>query len=303
MSFDLTPGEDLRQILDAAETMLGAHYPVTRLGEGRADDLAPLEDFGAFALAVAEDDGGAGFTLVEEAQLHVALGRHLVTPRALATAVARRLDAGATVCAGVAEGEGWLALDPGGAEAILVRDGGGLVLAALGDTTPVEALGQAMPMARVAPGADNRRADAATEAVARLLTSAQLLGVATGACDLAVEYARTREQFGRPIGSFQAIKHQAADMAIGIEQVSALVDMAAIALRDGHEDAGFQLSALARLAPRVALANARTGIQIHGGIGFSAEADAHLYLKQAHVLRQFLGADDIMSHSAPLTPY
>ncbi|MGR3363283.1 MAG: hypothetical protein ACU0CY_03795 [Maritimibacter harenae] len=94
MSFDLTPGEDLRQILDAAETMLGTHYPVARMGEGQVDDLAPLEDFGAFALAVAEDDGGAGFSLVEEAQLHVALGRHLVTPRALATAVARRLDAG-----------------------------------------------------------------------------------------------------------------------------------------------------------------------------------------------------------------
>ena len=124
-----------------------------------------------------------------------------------------------------------------------------------------------------------------------------------GAADLAVDYAKTREQFGRPIGSFQAIKHHAADMAMGVEQVSALIDMAAIALRDGHDDARFQLAALARLAPRVALANARTGIQIHGGIGFSAEADAQLYLKQAHLLRQFLGADDLMEAAAPLTPY
>ncbi len=135
-----------------------------------------------------------------------------------------------------------------------------------------------------------------------MLTCAQLLGVATAARDLAVDYATTREQFGRPIGSFQAIKHRAADMAIRVEMTSAQLDMAAIAVRDAAPDAGFQVAALARLAPRAALENARAGIQIHGGIGFSAEADAQLYVKQAHLLRQMLAAPDLMAQPAPLAP-
>ena len=139
--------------------------------------------------------------------------------------------------------------------------------------------------------------------LARLLAAAQLLGVATGARDLAVDYAKIREQFGQPIGTFQAIKHHTANMTLGIEMVSALLDMAAIALYDGHPDAGFQVAALTRLAPRIALDNARTGIQIHGGIGFSAEANAHLFFKQAHVLAQFIGPADLLSLPAPLTPY
>ncbi|MAM62199.1 acyl-CoA dehydrogenase family protein [Maritimibacter sp. UBA3975] len=303
MSFDLTPGEDLRQILDAAQSMLDSHYPVARLREGGADDLGPLEDFGAFVLALSEADGGAGFSLIEEAQLHVALGRHLVTPSALATAVARRVDPEVTAAMGVVDGDQWLAVAPEGATHVLVRSGEALTLAPLEGQVAATPFGAGLPTAHVAPAPDNRRADPATDHLAGLLTGAQLLGVAIGARDLAVAYAGTREQFGRPIGSFQAVKHHAANMALGIEMVSAQLDMAAIALRDAREDAGFQVAALARLAPRVALETARSGIQIHGGIGFSAEADAHHFLKQAHILRQFLGPRDILDEAAPLAPY
>ncbi|MEC7764890.1 MAG: acyl-CoA dehydrogenase family protein [Pseudomonadota bacterium] len=301
MSFDLTPGDDLRQIIDAAQAMLDSHYPVARLQEGMGgDDLSPLEEFGAFALALPEDAGGAGFTLVEEAHLHVALGRHLVGPAALATAIARRLDAGVTACIGI-EGDGpWTLIDPAGADHAVVRVEGGFGLAPIAEPDAADALGAGLPAAKMARAGANRPVDAD---LARLLTAAQLLGVATGARDLAVDYAKIREQFGQPIGTFQAIKHHAANMTLGIESVSALLDVAAIALRDGHADAGFQIAALTRLAPRVALENARIGVQIHGGIGFSAEANAHLYLKQAHALRQFIGAGDIMAHAAPLAPY
>ncbi|MCB1133405.1 MAG: acyl-CoA dehydrogenase, partial [Verrucomicrobiae bacterium] len=126
--------------------------------------------------------------------------------------------------------------------------------------------------------------------------------IAEGARDLAVAYAGVRRQFGRQIGSFQAIKHHCANMAIGVEMVSAQLDMAAIAVRDGREDAAFQTAALARLAPRVALQNARLCIQIHGGIGFSAEADVQLFLKQAHLLRNYLGATDFLSLPSPMFP-
>ncbi len=312
MSFDLTPSDDLRAILDAAQAMLDAHYPVARLRDPAwSDPVAPLADFGAFALALPEGAGGAGFTVLEEAHLHVALGRHLVAPFAIAHAIAARalpdggVSGGTKVCAGVAAGAGWLLFDPAGAGLALIRDADGFRLAELAGLAfePVTAMGHGRPIARVqAPSGAGRLLDDTQARTARLLISAQLLGVATAARDLAVAYAGIREQFGRPIGSFQAVKHHSANMAIGVEMLSAQLDMAAIALRDGHADASFQIAALARLAPRIALDTARTGIQIHGAIGFSAEADAHLYVKQAHVLAQLLGQDDILAQAAPLTP-
>ena len=120
---------------------------------------------------------------------------------------------------------------------------------------------------------------------------------------LAVTYAQTREQFGRPIGGFQAIKHHCANMALGVEMLDAQLDFAAITLRDGLPDAGFQIAALTRLAPRTALSVARSGIQIGGGMGFSGEGDAHLYLKQAHVLGALIGRPDLLSLTAPMAPH
>ena len=115
-------------------------------------------------------------------------------------------------------------------------------------------------------------------------------------------YAGMRQQFGKPIGAFQAIKHHAADMAIGAEMVSAQLDMAAIALADGRPDALFQIAALRRLAPVAALANARACIQIHGGIGFSAEADAHHFIKHAHLLSRLGAAPSMLDPDAPMAP-
>ncbi|MBV7379983.1 acyl-CoA dehydrogenase family protein [Maritimibacter dapengensis] len=303
MSFDLTPSDDLRQILDAAQTMLDTHYPVARLRDGSDDSLAALDEFGAFDLARPDTEGGAGFTLVEEAHLHVALGRHLAPPAALATAIARRIDPTATAALGFSQEDAWLWLPQPDTAQALIRVGNGLTLAPAKATETTPALGGTYAFAKAPPSQNARRADAATHLVAQVLTSAQLLGVAIGARDLALAYARDREQFGRPIASFQAIKHRAADMSIGIEKVSALLDMAAIATRDASPDAGFLCSALARLAPRTTVETARGAIQIHGGIGFSAEADAHLFLKRAHILRAFLGPDDMLEHKAPLAPY
>lgn len=317
MSFDLATGEDLRQILDAAQSLLESHYPLDR-PPGGTEPMTPLAEFGAFALALPETDGRAGFSVIEEAHLHAALGRHLLGPSALATPLAVRiaLEAGRDdlamavaggeipVTAGIAMPEGWLLFDAA-ADWALIRDGAGLMLATLEGraTQPVPAMGHGRPLLRIADtGGSNLAASPQTTLTAALLTCAQLLGVAQGAQALAVDYAQTREQFGRPIGSFQAIKHHCANMAIGAEMISAQLDMAAIALRDARDDAPFQVAALARLAPRLALDTARQGIQIHGGIGFSAEAQAHLFLKQAHLLRQLLPAPDLMPLPAPMAP-
>jgi len=320
MSLDLTLSDDLRQILDAAQSMLDTHYPVNRLRDGgHTDALAPLAEFGTFLLSQPEAEGGAGFSVVEEALLHAAFGRHLLSPSVIAMAVATRVaretgrddlaerigSGEALVCAGIAATKGTLLVEPNGAAHALVRDAGGLTLCAL-DGAPrenVTSMGHGRPMARMTTpvsSANDARAGEDTVRTHDLLCAAQLLGVAAGARDLAVDYAQIREQFGRPIGSFQAIKHHCANMTIGVEMVSAQLDMAAIALRDGAEDAAFQVAALARLARRVALDNARLGIQIHGGIGFSAEADAQLYLKQAHLLGNYTTAQTFLSLPSPM---
>ncbi len=323
MTYALTPSEDLRQIIDAAQSMLDTHYPLARLRDpSHVDAMGPLAEFGAFALALPEDLGGAGFTLLEEAYLHVKLGAHLVSPSALGASIGARLGMTAVnvpgdadlhggivtgdirLCMGVSTADTWMLFDPDGAEQAVIQSGEGYHLAPINpaDLTPVTAMGHGRPMAQMPAQSMPNTPTTDVASTAALLVAAQLLGVGTAARDLAVQYAMIREQFGHPIGSFQAVKHHCANMTIAVEMVAAQLDMAAIALRDGRTDAGFQIAALSRLAPKAALNNARTGIQVHGGIGFSAEADAHLFLKQAHMLAQLLPSDDMLTHAAPMAP-
>lgn len=322
MAFDLDHGEDQRQILAAASAMLAASFPVSRLREDGRDDLAPIAGFGAFVLALPEEQGGAGFTLVEEALIHTLFGRHLVSTRALATAVAaaaaRELGepglaadlAGGRIeaCATVPAGDGMLVIDGEGAGlgALFGDRSIALIDLAGAERETAGGLGHSIPVARVRRERTTVVGETVGErplAIADLLVSAQLLGIAEATRDLAVDYAKVRQQFGRPIGAFQAIKHHCSNMAIAAEMPSAQLDMAAIALRDGRADAAFQLAALRRIAPRAALANARTCIQIHGGIGFSAEADAHHFLKQAHVLSRLGGGAAMLDLPAPMAPH
>ncbi|WP_172297145.1 acyl-CoA dehydrogenase family protein [Pseudoruegeria sp. HB172150] len=323
MTCDLNLSEDQRQILDAAAAMLSQGHPVSRLRDSQDDTVTAIAEFGGFNLALPEDQGGTGFTLVEEALLHVLLGRHVVSVRALAAPIAARVAAGQgaadlasafadgteTVCAAIPAAEGTLLIASEGCRYALLFGDRHLSILDLADThtTVVEGLGHgSVTTRRLALGAG--KTVAASNGgplleIADLLVSAQLLGIAEATLDLAVDYAQVRRQFGKPIGAFQAIKHQAADMAIQAEMLSTQLDMAAIAARDGRADAAFQIAALRRLAPRVALFNARTCIQIHGGIGFSAEADAHHYLKQAHVLSRLGAAAPLLDLAAALAPY
>jgi alkylation response protein AidB-like acyl-CoA dehydrogenase len=321
MSVDLNLGDDQRQVLDAVQSLLDDQFPLSRLREQPApDDLSAFVDFGGFALSLPEEVDGTGFSVVEEALVHVRFGRHLVSPGSLAAPLAAQICAHhgqigrgqqiatgtARVCAGLARTRDVLLFDAEGADYALVWDRGELRLATLEGQSlgTLPSIGHDRPVATAAiPAADMlAAAPARILLLADLLVSAQLLGIAEGALALALEYARLREQFGRPIGAFQAIKHQLADIAIKAEMVSAQLDMAAIALRDGSPHAAFQVAALRRLAGKAALASTRRAIQVHGGIGFSAEADAHHFLKRAHLLSQLGGFDDMLAVAAPLTP-
>lgn len=314
MSFDLTPSEEEIQIRDAARAMLDTHYPLSRLQERVVEDMQPLIDFGTLILSMDEGDGGAGFDLTHEAALHVELGRHAIDPGALAAVIGLRMAmtaglgdladqimSGACVVAfGWPRDGGLLLTSPTADHAVILGDQG-LDLMQVADVTPVPSLGHGRDMGRSA-GLDIAKGHDDHLLALGLLASAQLLGCAIACRDLTVEYAQTREQFGRPIGGFQAIKHHCANMAIAVETLSAQLDMAAIALRDGHADAGFQAAALAHLAPELALKNARLAVQVHGGIGFSAEAHVHHFVKSAHMLNQILPRFEMLDYPAPLAP-
>ena len=102
-------------------------------------------------------------------------------------------------------------------------------------------------------------------------------------------YARTRLQFGKPIGAFQAVKHRCADMAIAAYATVGQVHLAALYVDSGHQDAAFHASAAYVLAAKGASRSTEDNVQNHGGIGFTWEHDAHLYLKRVIVLENLFG--------------
>ena len=111
--------------------------------------------------------------------------------------------------------------------------------------------------------------------------AAEQVGGASAALEMAVDYAKVREQFGRPIGSFQAIKHTCADRLVEVESARNAVAAAAAQLADGHPDASLTASAAAAWAGQAFTRVAKDNIQIHGGIGFTWEHDSHFFLKRA----------------------
>ena len=117
--------------------------------------------------------------------------------------------------------------------------------------------------------------------------------MAEAATDLAVAYAKDRQQFGRPIGAFQALKHLMADMFVRAELARGAVYAAGVTLDDPAVGSVERAVASAKVtAGEAALANAKTCIQVHGGMGYTWEVDAHLLLKRAYVLEAAFGTRD-----------
>lgn len=126
-----------------------------------------------------------------------------------------------------------------------------------------------------------------------MLAAAFQVGIAYTCIELAVAYAKEREQFGKTIASFQAIKHMCADMLARAEVARAAVDAAALSL-DGlsFEDPARAVASAKILADEAAVLNARAAIQVYGGMGFTWEVELHYYLKRAWVLSSEWGTVD-----------
>lgn len=261
-----------------------------------------LADQGVLGLCAPEDDGGMGLGATHATVVFEELGRTLVPGPVVATHLAAgRVDGaadGTTIVTEHAAGDRLLRHPQ--ADAVVRVDDDGLTLyrdpATSGLVRPFD------PLTGVAPvddaGWDGGEPVGSRDAVVdwrrrrTLLVSAQLLGAAVGATDLAVGYAGEREQFGRVIGSFQSVKHLCADALTRAEVARAAVYAAACHL-DGRADdtdgADAALAAAALLAAEAAVTNAKTCIQVHGGMGFTWEVDAHLFLKRATVWAAQLG--------------
>ena len=125
--------------------------------------------------------------------------------------------------------------------------------------------------------------------VAAIALAAEQLGGAQRALDMAVEYAKIRYQFGRPIGSFQAIKHRCADLLLEVESLRSAVGYAAAAVAESATEVPVLAALVKAYASDVYSHVAGENVQIHGGIGFTWEHDAHLYLKRAKASELFLG--------------
>jgi alkylation response protein AidB-like acyl-CoA dehydrogenase len=293
-----------------------------RVGPG-ADAWSALGALGLFKLRAPEADGGLGLGWVDTVVVYEVLGQHLVPgplvwTQLLAARVPGAAD-GATAVTGLD-----LATDPGpwlvehpdlvGALALLRDDGVAVAAAdadAWGGLVRVEPLDPLTPVAQlpVLPSGD-LVADSAVAAAMRiegaLLASALLVGLADRALTLARTHALEREQFGRPIGAFQAIQHLLADMYVrmmlarsGTYGAAALLDEHGLddAEADGADGIGAGTLGTAAAAAKVvaaeaAMANARTCIQVHGGMGFTWEMMPHYLLKRTWVLEHSFGTTD-----------
>lgn len=281
----------------------------TRATGGLDRDLfAELAAQGVLGLSAPEDVGGMALGATHATVVFEELGRALVPGPVVATHLAAGLVDGAaegtTIVTTCERGD--RVLDhPTGIDGVVVVDDEGVHLADVPALTPVERPFD--PLTPVAPmdgppSGGERLGDAGLARWWRrrrmLLTSAQLLGAAVGATDLAVAHAQQREQFGRVIGSFQSIKHLCSDALTRSEVARSAVYAAACHL-DGRaqrdatdDDVDVALATAALLSAEAAVRNAKTCIQVHGGMGFTWEVDAHLYLKRATVWAARVGGTD-----------
>ena len=195
--------------------------------------------------------------------------------------------------------------DFGGADLLLVLDGASAILVnAEGlEFSADTSFDPLVPLAVAAVDLSGERVvcDVNDELVAlraTVLTAAELAGMAAATTDQSVEYAKDREQFGRPVGSFQAVKHRCADMAVRADAALQLTRLAALAVAGGHDDATFQAESARLVATDAAVTNAETNVQNHGGIGFTYEHSAHRYVTRARMRAATAG--NRSSHCADL---
>ena len=302
----------------------------TAQADARPAFWGELSGLGLLGLHIRPEHGGSGFGLLETLVVAEQMGRYLapgpfvptvVTSAVLAAAgpgdLRKRLLPGladGSVIGAVALGgevrlahgaatgkagvviSGHLAdvlLVPAGEDVLVIEKSAGRVRAEvpanLDPSRPAARVSLDGAPATVLPGA--RRL---LTAVARAVLAAEAAGIASQTTELAAEYAKVRQQFGRPIATFQAVKHHCANMLVAAEVAAAATwdaGRAGIGIGVDGDQLSYTAAIAAALAIPAAVSNASLNIQVHGGIGFTWEHDAHLYLRRAAAMAAVLDTE------------
>ena len=293
MNFDLT--DDQQALRDGIRAVCEGRFTIERVRGGFDRSMwDELAETGVFSLLA------DGFGWADAAIAFEELGRAVVPGPLVWGVLAHGVVDG--IVGGLERPADGLALveHPDTIDALLVIDDGGAARVDPASFADAERLDWPLdfltPAARVSglPAGDPV-ADAATVGAWRrqgaVLTAAFQAGMAARSVEMATEYSLARKQFDRPIGSFQAVKHLLADAVVRAEVARTAVHAAAVTLDDPDVgDVDRAIAGAKLLAGEAALKNAKTSLQVHGGMGFTWEVDVHLYLKRAWVLDTVFGS-------------
>jgi alkylation response protein AidB-like acyl-CoA dehydrogenase len=304
MNFDFT--DDQRAIKETARDLLASRFKLEKLRElaetkAYSDEAwKEVSELGWPGIFIEEDNGGQGLGVIELVILLEELGYVLAPMPFLSNAAAGLIlqDAGSTDrLAGVASGEqrgtvgvmkdGRAALVPDAEESdfIVLLDGTEATLVQRGDAT-VEAIDAIDPTRRYAAVTPNGGGESLGDVsrgrdLIALATAAELVGISQRLLEMAVEYAKDRKQFDRPIGAYQAVSHACAEMLKQVEGARSLVYYAGWAADAAPDEFSLAASMAKAYASDAGWYVAATALQVHGGIGFTWEHDLHWFLKRA----------------------
>ncbi|WP_182377745.1 acyl-CoA dehydrogenase family protein [Nocardioides sp. WS12] len=304
----LAPSAEQQNIAESVADFLSSEVPMTTVRrlwneERSVDDKTWRRsvEMGWFALSVPEEAGGVGLGLGEEVMLFREVGRFATPGPFRATALAAYLASrtgNTEVLAAILSGEQRVGLKVG--DQALDAHPGDLLLELDDEHPRIYEIDTCTPLVPTDPGVRLARASVGKVVVeaagvallsrARVLAAAELLGVIEATRDMSASYAQVRRQFDKPIGSHQAVKHRCADMAVGAYAVTAQVFAAAVSVSEAHPDAAFHAAAAHVLASARARRATADNVQNHGGIGYTWEQDAHVYLKRALTLELSCGS-------------
>jgi alkylation response protein AidB-like acyl-CoA dehydrogenase len=290
--------EEQEALRSEARRYLEERFPAERVAE-LADSVEgwdssswkELAELGWLGVSVAEEDGGAGLGFLEEAVLLEELGRALY-PGPYFSTVALALPAlppeeRARVAAGEArwsaEVDG-LVPDLGIVDRVVTEDG-----AAAAEGEALETMDATRRLGRLAPGPREPLPGAIDRPRLRAALALEAVGIAQRALEYGVEHAKSRQQFGKPIGVYQAVSHSLVDAFMGTELARSLAYWAAWCVAEQDEGAALAAAAAKAYAAEAAVSACERSIQVLGGIGFTWEHPLHRYYKRAQWIQAFDG--------------
>jgi alkylation response protein AidB-like acyl-CoA dehydrogenase len=321
----LVPTPEQAAIAESAAAYLDSWFS---LGDLRSETTAiprakwrEAGELGLFGLGIPAEAGGIGLNTAEEVLVMRALGRKLATPNFVSTLLAAHAAhlTGSDLLAAILAGEvvvacsaqaypdsvtidgvevsGTVDVFNGSIERpdyILVTSGSRFALVAVPELgPPVRSIDNGAFITSVELGSSEAVAsgdDQAQYLRGLLYVSAMLTGIAEATRDASVNYVLSRSQYGKLIGTFQSIKHRCADMATAAEVALATTCYASVLFDEGDQAAWITALSAKQSSAHAALLNCRENIQNHGGIGFTYEHDAHLYLRRTHTLTELFGS-------------